>query len=151
MAILLNSVILPTSRFSVEKGGSKRKVTIKDAQESFTLRINTITDFEPRLEELRTKHFNKGIKLQPIIVVVGCSADQLTDYYVYFDKFCQKNESYLACLDTCFKIFHVLGLEYPQASYGPWYFLQRYIFEIETKYDKHLPSVSSLMAYLNSE
>lgn len=150
LATLLNSVILPTTRFSVGQGHSKRKVTIKDAQESFTLRIPTINDFEHSLADLRAKHYNKGITLQPLIVVVGYSADQLSNYFVYFDKCLQNHDSYLSCLNSCFKIFHVLGLEYPQASYGPWYLIQKYFFEIETEHDKPLPSVSSLVAYLNS-
>uniref|UniRef100_A0A6P7H2X1 Uncharacterized protein LOC114346295 n=1 Tax=Diabrotica virgifera virgifera TaxID=50390 RepID=A0A6P7H2X1_DIAVI len=149
LATLLNSIILPTSRFSVEKGSSKRKVTIQDAQESFTLRIPTINDFENKLTELRAKYYSKGTTLQPLIVVVGYSADQITNYFLYFDKYCQHHDSYLSCLDTCFKLFHVLSLEYPQAAYGPWYFIQKYIYEIETEYDRPLPSVSSLVAYLN--
>lgn len=55
----------------MEKGSNKRKVTIKDAQDSFTLRVPTINDFDHCLEELKSKHFNKGLTLQPLIVVVG--------------------------------------------------------------------------------
>lgn len=146
---MLNSVILPTGRFAIGDGKNKRKVTINEAQESFTVRIATINDFDHSVAEIRTKQYNKGSTLQPFIIVVGISADQITDYFVYFDKCRQRHASYLSCIETCFKLFHVLCLEYSQASYGPWYFIQKYFFGIETVYDKPLSSVSALIAYLS--
>lgn len=152
LAILLNAVILPTGRFAAHEGiSNKRKVTIKDAQDSFTYRIATVNDFDHSVEEIRTKHYNKGLTLQPFILVVGVSADQITDYFVYFDKCRQRHDSYLSCVDTCFKLFHVLCLEYPHASYGPWSFIQKYFFDIVTEFDKPLPSVSSLIAHLSTQ
>lgn len=151
ITILLNGVILSTSRFSdAESKSSKRKVTIRDAQESNTLRISALNDLERSIADLRSRYYSKGLTVQPFTVVVGQSADQITDYFVYFDNCLQRHTSYLSCVDTCFKVFHVLHLEYPLASYGPWLFIQKYFFYIETEFDKPSPTVSSLVAHLNS-
>lgn len=64
------------------KVSNRRKVTIQDAQNSFTLRITTINDFQNAVAELRNKYYNQGLTLQPLIVVVGASANHVTDFYV---------------------------------------------------------------------
>lgn len=142
---------MPTGRFANEKGNKKRKATIKDAQESFTLRISSINDFDSGVAELKTRYFNQGLTLQPLIIVVGVSPSQITDYFVYFDNCRQRHDSYLSCVDACFKIFHVLNLQYPQASCGPWFFIQKYFFEIVTEFDNPSPNISSLIAFLNRQ
>lgn len=149
--MLLNSVILPTARFENSHGKNRAKFTILDAEESFILHVICINDYKQKLEDLKKKHFTASSTLQPMVIVVGPDIYQLSEFFVYFDGVLYKFKSFLKALDTCFKIFQVFNLKYPLACQNTWLFIQKFFFEIETKFDINSYSVSTLISYLKSQ
>lgn len=141
---------MPTCRFKDNSGSNKRKATIKDAQETFVLHLININNYEAKLEEITAKYYNSELTIQPFLICVGHTLNSVTDYYVHFDKILYKFDSFLHALDFCFKLFHVLHLEYPKACQGPWTFIQKYIYEISTDSDSTSSNISSLINFLSS-
>lgn len=151
LARLLNSVILPSGRYANTEGKTSRKYSIADAEESFSLHSICANDISTKVQELRNKCFKSAETLQPNIIAVGVDIFQLTDFYVFFDNVLFKRSTYIGALSTCFQIFHVFNLKYPVASQNVWLFIQKYFYEINTKFDFSSPAVISLMHYLQSK
>ncbi|KAF0685514.1 Uncharacterized protein FWK35_00033976, partial [Aphis craccivora] len=59
-------------------------------------------------------------------------------------------ESALKAIDICFKSFFVFNLHYTPQCEQIWYFIQTFIYEITTKFDKNCsPNVTTLINDLN--
>jgi len=56
--------------------------------------------------------------LQTFIMVEGLPPDEIRGFYISCNKVLLKCGSFIECLDVCFKIFQVLGLQYPLACYN---------------------------------
>ncbi|XP_070073981.1 uncharacterized protein [Drosophila takahashii] len=82
IATLFNAVLPSSGRFRNEDGKLTRKATILDAQESFVLRLVTINDFEIQLDRVINKYYSSGLKLQPIIIVVGPFDNDIKDFFL---------------------------------------------------------------------
>lgn len=148
--ILLNSVLLPSARFSAD-GNTKKKATIKDANESFVLQLTTISDYSRRIKELIGKYYYNKLTVQPFVIVVGDSVDDLKTFYIYFDETLYKLNSFIESLDTCFKIFHVFNLKYPKICEMPWMFIQKYFYELDSKFDAKSSNLTSLLTHMNEK
>ncbi|XP_058974399.1 uncharacterized protein LOC101890023 isoform X2 [Musca domestica] len=146
---LLNSVIKPTARFKSQDGNVLKKFTISDAQESLTLHVTNLSDYEVKINGLKEKYYASSNTLQPIIIVVGASMLNINQFFIYFDSVLYSLNSYIECVDVTFKIFNVLNLSYPKASEGVWYFIQKFFYNITTPFDKSSPSIISLINYLH--
>lgn len=132
---LINAVILPTARFRDNTGNAKRKATIKDAEESFTIYLTSINNYEITLNKLVEKYYAAKLTIQPFIIVVGESKYKVESFYVYFNRTLYKTNSYIEAVDLCFKIFFVFKIEYPEVSKGCWTFIQKYFFELTLPMD----------------
>ncbi|XP_054083396.1 uncharacterized protein LOC128920333 [Zeugodacus cucurbitae] len=76
--ILLNSVLLPSARFSVD-GNTKKKATIKDANESFVLQLTTISDYSIRIKEIIGDLISPDVKHWKLLVLLIEIVDLLFD------------------------------------------------------------------------
>lgn len=126
---------------------SKKKVTIADSQDSFVLRLTTINDYKLQIDAVITKYYNAGLTIQPFLIVEGLSETDIKGFYIYFNQNLLKFNSFIECLDTCFKIFQTLSLKYPDASQLPWMFIQKFFYEINTVYDLKSANVASLINF----
>ncbi|XP_036331763.1 uncharacterized protein LOC118743286 [Rhagoletis pomonella] len=137
LIMLLNAVLKPTSRYVAEIDGKRvtSKTTIRDAMDSCIVHITNINDLEFTYAEKVKKSMHRKEKIQPYLIVVGSDIKSLTEFYVNYGGALQKFHSFIAALDICFKVFHVLNLEYPRESSLMWYFLQKQIYKITTVYD----------------
>lgn len=90
-------------------------------------------------DEKSNKALRTGEKLQPYMVFVETDS-KVTYFYIIINKFCYKVESALKALDICFKSFFVFNLHYTPQCDQIWYFMQLFIYEIITKFDKKLQS-----------
>ncbi|XP_055906775.1 uncharacterized protein LOC129942008 [Eupeodes corollae] len=151
LAILLNSVLPASSRFKDRNGSNKRKVSIADAQESFALRIPSIQSYQENISELVNKYYNIGLTIQPFILCVGQDDYNIHEYYVYLDKTLFKFDSFIEALDLCFKTFQVLSLKYPLACQSCWLFIQKYFFNIESKFDFKSSNITSLLNFFKNQ
>lgn len=77
---------------------------------------------------MKAKALNEGTPLQPKVFVIGtldeCIGCVIVDNIKYIF-----NEP-LEAVDTCFKIFWVLNLEYPSECNHCWLFIQKAVHQI---------------------
>lgn len=100
-------------------------------------------------DEKSNKAFRTGERLQPYMIFVETDS-KVTYFYVVINKFYYKVESALKALDICFKSFFVFNLHYTPQCDQIWYFMQTFIYEIITKFDKNCsPNVNTLINDLN--
>lgn len=84
--------------------------------------------------------------LQPFILALGPSMNEISNYLVYIDQekgenvFC-KFKNLIKAVDMLFRIFMVLNLKYPKQCEQIWLLLQRYVYNIQTPYDMHSTTV----------
>lgn len=88
-----------------------------------------------------------GLTVQPFVIVVG-DLEEGIQSYVSVDATLYKLESALKALDVCFKAIHALNAKYPPEAEQVWLLIQRGIFEIVTKWDKQIPSVTAILSSL---
>jgi len=87
--------------------------------------------------------------LQPYIVFVETDG-QVTSFYVVINKYFYKVESALKAIDVCFKSFFAFHLNYTPECEQVWCFIQKYMYDIKTKYDKSFQAVNNMIHDLNS-
>lgn len=74
------------------------------------------------------------ISVQPYVIVVG-SIKNVSDSYVTIDEVLYSTESTLEAFDICFKAFHVLKIDYPDASKHLWMLIQKGLYQFYTEWD----------------
>lgn len=100
------------------------------------------------MNEDKTKKAQQlGQNLQPYMIFVQDSEleNNITDFYVIINNHFFKLESALKAVDICFKSFFSLNLNYPKESAQVWYFIQKFFFEIETKFDKNYQNINNII------
>lgn len=101
------------------------------------------------IENYRRVCSERKVTFQPLIVCVGVP-DKILASYIVIDDIKYMVPSLLRAVDVIFKVFHVLDCQYPASCQPVWTFIQKYIFEIDSKFDKHFASVNKLICSLNS-
>ncbi|KAF0688719.1 Uncharacterized protein FWK35_00035204, partial [Aphis craccivora] len=130
---LLSSLFVPTSRKVTKDDKGKNSVTkysIKDSQKSFITFHDSIAESENYLENLK----NKKMPIQPFIIVIGTPLKP-NQILVYFDSIKYKVFNITRAIDICFKLFNLFNLQYPLQSCAVWMFIQKFYYNISTKYD----------------
>lgn len=134
--LLLNSIITPTSKSIIIDEVNKKKIvtkaSIKDAQNTMFLFSHTTNDIKVKIDELQEKYYKSKETIQPIIIGVGPNILQVNEFYVYVYPIIYKFSTFLKSLDCCFKLIHVLNLNYSKQSELAWLFIQKYFFSITT-------------------
>lgn len=64
------------------------------------------------------------------MIVGDDDVDNPTHYYTIINDIQYQLETAIKAVDVCFKLYHVLNLEYPPEAEQVWYFLECYFFEI---------------------
>lgn len=95
-------------------------------------------------DEKTNKAHTAGETVQPYMIFVETDG-QVTSFYVIINKYFYKVESALKTVDTYFKSFFAFHLNYPPECEQVWYFIQKYMYKIETEYDKSFQLVSNMI------
>jgi len=87
-----------------------------------------------------------GSTVQPYVIIVGdVDGQDSTYYYTIINNTQYQLETAVKAVDLCFKLYHVLNLEYPPEAEQIWHFFEQYFFEIPNpKKKKKFLSVQSL-------
>lgn len=83
--------------------------------------------------------YQMNVTLQPYIIAVGPTLAEISSFFISVDKVLYNVTCAFKAIDTLFKIFHVLNIEYPAAAHHIWILIQRELYNFTTKYDK-IPS-----------
>lgn len=138
-------VLLKPPIISVGKNESKKskwKPSIKDAQDSCFLYCSSILDYTVKVENLRQKYHTKGLTLQPIIIVIGKEKTELEYFYSYYDDVLYKFSTLLKCLDSTFKLFHVLNFNYPKEGKQLYLFLESFFYNFACQPNANINSLT---------
>lgn len=128
---------------------SRWKPSIKDSQDSFVVHLTTINNLEKIVSDKRKKCEILQRTLQPFIIIEGETISKINNFYIYFDNIYLKLNTFVQCVDACFKIFQVFSLKYPVECDQVWTFLQQYFYNILTTHDKNSPQIFNLISRLN--
>ena len=103
--------------------------------------MQVIADLESAIDRLRKKCETVQQTLQPFPAVVGLNGSY--DSYIVLDSVRYRLDSPIEAVDTCFKLYHALHAEYPCFSNYAWLFLQKAVYNVDTKWDPVFPSVET--------
>lgn len=145
---LLANLFSPTSIKS-KKSGDHYRPTKHEMSQGFILFLTDGGHIRPHLEERQEKLKRHKLTCQPIPIIVGPTLHQISASYVSINDTLYKVETPLKAVDITFKILHVLDAKYSADAEIVWTFIQKYIYELETVYDKSFVSVSSLIGDLS--
>ncbi|KAI4465077.1 hypothetical protein MML48_3g00004898 [Holotrichia oblita] len=145
---ILTSLIPPTSRISRKKV-QHWKPSTAESRESFINHVKSASDIYLSIYKKKENAIKYGLQVQPYVMVVGPSINTIINTYMVIDDNIYKVTSVLRGVDICFKTFHVLQAHYPVESEHLWLFLQKYIFNISTAWDKNIPALNTFIAELS--
>lgn len=90
--------------------------------------------------------YEKGLPLQPYIIVIGPKLSAISESYVAIDTSLYSVASTLEALDVCFKAFNVLHARYPPESSHIWMVLQKALCECITEWDTPVSYVENVIS-----
>lgn len=132
----------------VKKGADGKKqvtrYTIKDSQNSFLMMRPSIEALEDSIRCLIAER----MPIQPFLMVVGKHLKNINKIFVYFDEVKFEFNSVVRAVDVCFKIYHVLNLEYPKPSTTFWTFIENFFYKFKAK---SYPKVNILCSALQDK
>ncbi|KAF4531566.1 hypothetical protein B566_EDAN013570 [Ephemera danica] len=144
-AFFILPFICPVSRTLVANNISWRP-SASEVQRSFILLdASQVTEAN---DDRRKFCQEKGLSLQPYIVLVGPNLCSITARFVIIENIFYKVETILKAVDVCFKSFFVFNATYQVECEHIWLFVQRKVFEITTKYDNNFTRLEELLLKL---
>lgn len=101
------------------------------------------------MEDYIISRRNESVPIQPFIIICRTTFKP-KEIIIFFDCIKYKMFSIICTIDICFKIFHIFNLVYPVESYTVWLFIQKYFYEINTKYDKACHTLGQILSDLKN-
>ncbi|KAF4527081.1 hypothetical protein B566_EDAN015716 [Ephemera danica] len=148
LSFLLVPILCPTSRNHTLNDKSKWKPSIAEASRAFILHVQDAADIEEAGAKRRQECQEKGITLQPYVLIVGPTLSNIISRYVIIENQCYRVESIVKAVDIAFKAAFVFNAKYQYECAHVWQFIQYKIFEIRTKSDEYFGCVQSLICDL---
>ncbi|XP_075148254.1 uncharacterized protein LOC142229060 [Haematobia irritans] len=146
---LLPSLLKPSNKKSVINGNLKKrkyiKTTVQDSRETFTLWALNASELQSKIKNTIDYYFKNKQTLQPIICGIGQSHTNFNELFVYYGNIFYKVANHVLALDTCFKLFNVLDLKYPDSCKNVWLFLQQHIYEIVVDDSEKTPILVTIL------
>lgn len=106
------------------------KYTIKDSQEAFAFLGNSHQALEDYLQHL----ISRKTSIQPFLLLIGDEITAVKEINVHFDGVRYSFTNFLRAVDSCFKIFYVFNLNFPDAAIAFWFFIEKCFYNICSKY-----------------
>ncbi|KAM0731577.1 hypothetical protein ACS0PU_002637 [Formica fusca] len=130
------------------KSKVKWKPSIAESKVAFISIVNIPGEIENLIEERNNFCKDKGITLQPFVLVVSDNIG--LNSYVIIDDLKYKLPTVRKAVDICFKSFHTLNAKYPAECEKVWYFLQQGVYGFETEFDCKSPAVLTILNYVKA-
>lgn len=155
-AFMSLAFLMTTSTIRKPKAKKQWRPSKLEILQGFITHIKSPADLEATITLRKEKMASLGYTVQPYIIIIGTSiADIHTRYtvinnvkYSSTSSIRYESASIIHAVDVCFKILFALNAEYPAESSNIWYFIQKGLYKLTTKYDKVYTSVNSLMTDL---
>lgn len=92
--------------------------------------LQSINDYEQAIDDYRWKCEACQVSVNPVILAVGEDIKTVDTFYVHFERFNYRFDSFLAAFSVCFKMYSVLNLQFLRPSESMWSFVEQYFFDI---------------------
>lgn len=133
------------------------KPTKSNVLDSFVFLVHTQADVFEGIEKLREHlkevsrklKWQKEIHLQPFVLSVGTSWNQIDQTHLVVDKVLYSFPTVLEAVEVCFQLFHSFHAQYPLECHNVWEFIQQAVYGIYTDFDWNHRSTSELAESLN--
>lgn len=139
-------VLKPVSKKIVKNRTSK--ITIAESRNALFFFAPTHLELRSAIKNTIDCIFFKKRTVQPFMCGVGNSLMEIEEYFVYFAWTYYKFDNIIKSLDICFKIYHVLNLEYANDCKLIWLFLQEYFYEMPIASNDTCTSLSAFLGDL---
>lgn len=155
-AFMCLAFLMTTSTIRKPKAKKQWRPSRLETLQGFITHVKSTADLEATITLRKEKMASLGYSVQPYIVIIGPSIATIHTRYIVINnvKYSSTSDiryestSIIVAVDTCFKILFALNAEYPSESSNIWYFIQKGLYKLTTKYDKVYTSVNSLMTDL---
>ncbi|RLU27463.1 hypothetical protein DMN91_001267 [Ooceraea biroi] len=145
---LLSYMIPPKGRIRTSKGHWKSSMS--ESEESLVAHVK-VAAHVASVRESRVNVMNlQKLTVQPYIIVVGPTLDNIKAYFVSIDSILYSVPTAFEAIDVCFKSFHVFAATYPPASEHIWYLIQRELYNFSTKFDRPIGYIIEIMTALRA-
>lgn len=104
------------------------KIEMKDV---FITHLKSYSELQETVTRRKNKYAQLGCTLQPFIIIVGPSINEIAQFYVYVDNTYYVLNSIVGAIDCCFKVIHALNLEYPIECLQVWTFIQKVFLRLK--------------------
>lgn len=124
-----------------------------EAAEGFIVYIKTTTELDQWIRGRNEKMKKMGLSVQPYIIIIGPSLKDIHTTYVIISDVKRSTSNYIRysaisvmhAVDACFKILLLLNAKYTPETVNTWYFVQKGLYRLHTKYDKTYTAVNAFM------
>lgn len=107
----------------------------------------TKEEYQLKVAELKKSCAEKKNTFEPVIIIVG-TVDKIVSSSIIIDNVTYIVADYLRAVDIAFKSFQALNCCYPTVCQTVWSFIQKYIYKINTPYDKNYSAVNKVIDQL---
>ncbi|XP_071578556.1 uncharacterized protein [Temnothorax nylanderi] len=153
ITIQLLSYMIPPKQKAKQKRIATRKTynkaSIAMSRDSMIKYVTTSADITKIRQEAIDEAKETQTSVQPYIIVVG-SISNVSNTYVTIDEVLYSTDSMLEALDVCFKAFHVLQINYPDASKHLWMLIQKGLYKLSTKWDISFSNTEHILKKLTT-
>lgn len=140
-----------TSSFVKKEKKKQWRPSKHEVLQGFICHMKSAAEIEETITRRKNKLHELGLTLQPFIIVVGPSLKQISARYIVLNNLRYEMTSIVKSVDACFKIIFVLNTEYSADCTQVWQFIQKALFNLNTKYDKIFTTVRALATDLGLE
>ena len=95
------------------------------------------------------KMMKMKLTVQPYVLVLERN-DEQNDYYIIFNGITYKFHRLIPAIESCFKLFFVLNIEYPPECVQIWQIVEKYVFNIKPSLKSVKPCVHRFLCKLNN-
>ncbi|KAL4709998.1 hypothetical protein ACJJTC_015976 [Scirpophaga incertulas] len=121
-----------------------------EARDSFIKHVKCDVEIKEAVEKRYETVKRREIPPQPFIIIVGENLNNIKSFFVVPNQFVfYERSNIIQAVDTCYKIFWALNAEYSIEAYPIWYFIQKGLYKMSSKWDKGSTSVESLITDCN--
>ncbi|XP_044765764.1 uncharacterized protein LOC123322012 [Coccinella septempunctata] len=143
--LYLIPALIPSKGSTRIHGKKHWKPSICETRDSIFVHVTTPADIEAVKQRRTALMFQKGLTLQPYIILVGPSLGNIISSLIIINNYHYKADSVIGALDFCFKSHQILDASYPFESRHIWYLFQWLLYDYKTKNDPKIPILNEFL------
>lgn len=118
--------------------------------QSCFLYAKTFGELQTKMTDRKAKLNKLSLPILPLIGAIGDSFGDLQRNFVIINNIFYEFPSLIDAVDACIKIFIALKSEYPPEGNNFWAFIQKFVYQIETPWNKNTMAINCLWSDLEA-